>query len=38
MQFVVEISASFSDRIVDLSPYLTNVVVNFDYRDRIMPM
>lgn len=38
MQFVVEISASFPDRIVDLSPYLTNVVVNFDYRDRIMPM
>lgn len=38
MQFVVEVSASFPDRIIDLTPYITNVVVNFNYSERIMPM
>lgn len=38
MKFVVEISASFSDKIVDLSKYLTTFVVNSDYNNKIMPM
>lgn len=38
MKFVVEISASFGDRIIDLSEYLTTFVVSYDYNNNIMPM
>lgn len=38
MQFVIEIGASFSNRMVNLSKYLVNVVVTSDYKDKIMPM
>lgn len=38
MKFVVEINASFSDRIIDLSKYLTTFVVSYDYNNNIMPM
>lgn len=38
MKFVVEISASFSDRIIDLSDYLTTFVISYDYNNNIMPM
>lgn len=38
MKFVVEISASFSDKIIDLSQYLTTFIVSYDYNNNIMPM
>jgi hypothetical protein len=38
MKFVVEINASFSDRMIDLSEYLTTFVVSSDYNNNIMPM
>ena len=38
MKFVVDIHASFSDKIVDLSDYLVGIAVNYDYKDKIMPM
>lgn len=38
MKFIVEISASFSDRIINLSEYLTTFVVSSNYNSNIMPM
>ena len=38
MKFVIEISASFSNGMVDLSKYLTTFVVSSDYNNNIMPM
>src|SRR5690554_1038598 len=38
MKFVVEISASFKDKIIDLSPYLVSFIISSDYVNNIMPM
>jgi hypothetical protein len=38
MKFVAEVNASFKDKIIDLSTYLTTFVVSYDYNNNIMPM
>jgi hypothetical protein len=38
MKFAVEIDASFSDGMLDLSKYLTSFVVSSDYIENTMPM
>lgn len=38
MKYVIEISASFNNKIIDLTDYIASIVIHSDYVENIMPM